>query len=69
MIDKGIAHRLIHQLAEARGEPLVKIAQPVRVALAGKAISPPIDDVIEALGKEEVIQRLRRAIKYIQGLK
>ena len=65
MIDKRMAHRLIQQLAETRGEPLVKIAQPIRVALTGKAISPPIDEVIEALGKEEVIRRLQRAIKNI----
>ena len=53
-------------MAETRGEPLVKIAQPLRVALTGKAVSPPIDEVIGALGKEEVIQRLRRAIEYIK---
>jgi glutamyl-tRNA synthetase len=65
LIDKGIAHRLIQQLAESRGEPLVKIAQPIRVALTGKASSPPIDEVIEILGKEEVIRRLQLAIKKI----
>jgi glutamyl-tRNA synthetase len=69
MIDKGMVHRVIQQLAETRGEPLVKIAQPVRVALAGKTVSPPIDEVIEALGKEEVIRRLQRAIEYIQRSK
>jgi glutamyl-tRNA synthetase len=67
VIDKGTVHHLIQQMAETRGEPLVKIAQPLRVALTGKAVSPPIDEVIEALGKEEVIRRLRRAIEYIQG--
>ena len=36
----------------------MKIAQPIRVALTGKTVSPPIDEVMEALGKEEVIQRL-----------
>jgi glutamyl-tRNA synthetase len=65
MIDKGMAHRLIQQLAEIRGEPLVKIAQPIRVALAGRTASPPIDEVMEVLGKEEVIKRIQRAIKKI----
>jgi glutamyl-tRNA synthetase len=68
VLDKGSGHRLIQQLAEARGVPLVKIAQPIRVALTGKTASPPIDEVLEALGKEEVIQRLRRAIEYIQRM-
>ena len=67
VLEKGHVHRLIQQLAEAQGVPLVKIAQPIRVALTGKTASPPIDEVIEALGKEEVIQRLRRTIKYIEG--
>ncbi len=66
MVNKDVAHHLIQQLAEIRGELLVKIAQPVRVALTGKAVSPPIDEVIDALGKEEVIRRLRRATEYIQ---
>jgi len=67
VLEKERVHRLIQQLAETQGVPLVKIAQPIRVALTGKTASPPIDEVIEALGKEEVIQRLRRAIKYIEG--
>jgi glutamyl-tRNA synthetase len=68
ILDKGTYHRLIQQLAEVRGVPLVKIAQPVRVALTGKTVSPPIDEVMEALGKDEVIKRLKRAIEYIRTL-
>jgi glutamyl-tRNA synthetase len=64
-LEKENVHRLIQQLAEARGETLVKIAQPIRVALTGKTVSPPIDEVIEVLGKTEVIKRLQRAIEYI----
>lgn len=66
ILDRGSSHRLIQQLAETRGEPLVKIAQPIRVALTGKTISPPIDEVIGILGREVVVQRLQRAIAYIQ---
>ncbi len=62
-------HRLVQQLAEARGEPLVKIAQPIRVALTGKIVSPPIDEVIEVLGRTAVIKRLQRAIEYIEKSK
>jgi glutamyl-tRNA synthetase len=66
VLDKEKNHRLIQEMAEAREEPLVKIAQPIRVALTGKTVSPPIDEVMEALGKEEVIKRLRRAMDYIE---
>jgi glutamyl-tRNA synthetase len=67
ILDKGTGHRLVQELADRRGEPLVKIAQPLRVALTGKTVSPPIDEVMEALGKEEVIKRLRKAIAYIKA--
>ena len=65
-LDKGKVHQHIQQLADDRGEPLVKIAQPIRVALTGKTVSPPIDEVVEILGREVVIQRLQRAIEYIK---
>jgi len=67
VIDKGMAHRLIQQCAEMRGEPLVKVAQPLRVALTGKTASPPIDEVMDVLGKATVIKRLQKAIEYIEG--
>ena len=59
-------HGQIQRLAETRGEPLVKIAQPLRVALTGKTVSPPIDEVIEILGRSAVIKRLRRAVESIE---
>jgi glutamyl-tRNA synthetase len=65
ILQKENVHRLIQELAETRGEPLVKIAQPIRVALTGKTVSPPINEVMEALGKTEVIKRLQRAIEKI----
>jgi glutamyl-tRNA synthetase len=65
-LDKERCHLLIQQLAETGGVPLVKVAQPLRVALTGKTVSPPIDEVMGILGQEVVIQRLQRAIEYIQ---
>jgi glutamyl-tRNA synthetase len=44
---------------------LGNLAQPVRVALTGKAESPGIFEVIEILGKEKVLKRLEKAIKEI----
>ncbi len=65
ILDRASSHRLIHQLSEERGEPLVKIAQPLRVALTGKMASPPLDEVMEILGKEKVVQRIQIAIDHI----
>ncbi len=43
-----------------------KIAQPVRVALTGTTVSPGIFEVIETLGKETVVSRLREAAKFAE---
>ncbi len=67
VLTRAFSHRIIQRLSESRGEPLVKIAQPLRVALTGRAVSPPLDEVMEALGRERVIQRLQRAMQLIGG--
>lgn len=41
------------------------IAQPVRVALTGRTVSPGIDEVMATLGKERVLKRIKAAIAYI----
>ncbi len=64
-ISKESFHQFIKKLAEEKGEPLLRIAQPLRVALTGKTVSPPIDEVIEVLGRDRVIERLKNAIDYI----
>jgi glutamyl/glutaminyl-tRNA synthetase len=43
------------------GEHLGKFAQPIRVALTGTAVSPPIFDVLEILGRDESLARIARA--------
>jgi glutamyl-tRNA synthetase len=43
-----------------------KVAQPVRVALTGKTVSPGIFEMILALGKEKVISRLYDAVQWIE---
>ena len=48
------------------GLKLGKIAQPVRVALTGRTASPGIFEIIAILGKERVIPRLKKAIRFIE---
>ncbi|MEM5788864.1 MAG: glutamate--tRNA ligase [Syntrophobacteraceae bacterium] len=45
---------------------LRKIAQPVRVALTGTTISPGLFEIIEVLGKEAVLKRLRRGMERME---
>jgi glutamyl-tRNA synthetase len=59
-------HTAVNGLAEALGLKLGKIAQPLRVAVAGRAVSPPIDQTLALLGREQTLKRLDRALAHIR---
>jgi glutamyl/glutaminyl-tRNA synthetase len=42
-----------------QGYTMNQIAQPLRVAIAGKAVTPPIGETLVLLGKEETLLRIR----------
>ncbi|OQX21803.1 MAG: glutamate--tRNA ligase [Desulfobacteraceae bacterium IS3] len=54
------------KILESAGLKFGKIAQPVRVALTGKTVSPGIFEIIEVLGKERVLSRLKKAVQFIK---
>ncbi len=56
----------LRKMAEERGIHLKVIAQPLRVALTGKTVSPGIDDIMVTLGKERVVNRINSAIDYMK---
>lgn len=56
---------LFREVLETTGIKFGKIAQPVRVALTGETTSPGIFEMIEILGRDRVISRLKKAIKLI----
>jgi len=45
---------------------LVKLAQPLRIALVGKAASPGVFDLAAIIGKDETIKRLRTFLSVIK---
>ncbi|HXV25339.1 MAG TPA: glutamate--tRNA ligase [Alphaproteobacteria bacterium] len=47
------------ELAEASGLKLGEVAQPLRAAVTGSTVSPPIFEVLEVLGREEALGRIR----------
>ena len=51
-------HAALEALATARSVGLGKVAQPLRVAVTGNTISPPIDLTLELIGRERVLARL-----------
>jgi glutamyl-tRNA synthetase len=62
-IDEKGLEEIFRDLAAAKNLKLGAIAQAVRVALTGKAVSPGIYEVMRILGKEEVLKRISRAVK------
>jgi glutamyl-tRNA synthetase len=58
-------HDLISATAESLGQKMGAVAQPLRVAVCGTTISPPIDLTVEILGKEKTLDRVRAAIAWI----
>jgi glutamyl-tRNA synthetase len=57
-------HTAIMGVATEKGVGLGKAAQPVRVAVSGGTVSPPIDVTLEILGRDTTITRLERAIAH-----
>jgi glutamyl-tRNA synthetase len=57
-----VLHALVQSFAESRSLGLGKVAQPLRVALTGGTISPPIDATLALLGRERVLARLQAAL-------
>ena len=52
----------VRAFADDTGRKLGKVAQPLRAALTGKSTSPGIFDVLDVLGKEESLGRIRDQI-------
>jgi glutamyl-tRNA synthetase len=51
---------------EKTGLKLGKIAQPVRVALTGRTASPGIFEIIAIIGKQRVVDRLKKSLQFIE---
>ncbi|MBA4389589.1 MAG: glutamate--tRNA ligase [Syntrophus sp. (in: bacteria)] len=65
-LDEGKPKELIEGLVGKYNTKPVNIIQPIRVALAGKTVTPGIFEVINILGKESVEKRLKKAIESIR---
>lgn len=63
-----ILHDTVVRVAEQLGLGLGKVAQPLRVAVLGTAVSPGIDVTLMLLGKQKTHARIRRAIDFISNL-
>ena len=57
-------HEAVNQTATELSVGMGKVAQPIRVAVTGTAVSPPIDVTLEALGRATTLRRLDDAMRY-----
>ena len=55
----------IKQYGEAEGLGLGQVAQPIRVALSGTTVSPPIFQSLEFLGRDRALNRIDRCLKSV----
>ena len=60
-------HEAIMDVARENNAGMGKVAQPVRVAVSGGAVSPPIDVTLQVLGREATLDRLGRAITFARN--
>jgi glutamyl-tRNA synthetase len=54
---------MLRQLAEEKQAGLGKVAQPLRVAITGATISPPIFDAVKLLGLDRTLRRIHQTIE------
>ena len=55
----------IRAVAEEHEIGLGKLGQPIRVAVTGGPVSPPIDVTVALVGRDRTLARLRRAIEIV----
>lgn len=63
--DAASVHSVIVRTGENLGLKMGKVAQPVRVAVSGGPVSPPIDVTLALLGQQTTLARLDKAMRYL----
>ncbi len=58
---------MLRGLAQEKQVGLGKVAQPLRVAICGTTISPPIFDSVQMLGKESTLVRIDNTIRAVKA--
>lgn len=55
----------IHQFAESKGLGMGKVMMPLRLALVGELKGPDVPEILEVLGLDESVARIRNAVNNI----
>jgi glutamyl-tRNA synthetase len=60
-------HEQVEQVSAELELKMGKVAQPLRVAVVGRAASPGIDTTLYLVGREAALRRIDRALAYIEA--
>jgi len=59
-------HQAVHDVSAELDLKMGKVAQPLRVAVVGRAASPGIDVTLHLVGRDATLRRIDRALDYIK---
>ncbi|MCA1709473.1 MAG: glutamate--tRNA ligase, partial [Actinobacteria bacterium] len=59
--EAGDLHRATLAVAERHGLKLAKAQAPIRVAVTGRSVGPPLFESLQALGRAPALERLQAA--------
>lgn len=61
-----VLHQVVKDVSEALVMKMGKVAQPLRVAVVGRAASPGIDVTLHLVGKDACLRRIDKALAFIR---
>src|SRR5690606_34609956 len=65
--DAATIHALIESHAAETGRGMGDVAQPLRVAVSGTSVSPPIHDTLAILGKDATLRRIELCLDKVKS--
>jgi len=65
--EEAAIERAVQGLLDSQGWEMKHIAQPARVSLTGKKISPGLFEMLAVLGRDKAIDRLRTGVRIARG--
>jgi glutamyl-tRNA synthetase len=67
VLDASLVESCFKSLAESKSISTGKLIHPSRLAVSGTSVGPGLYEMMELLGKETVVRRITKAVKYIKG--
>ena len=65
---KETIDEIFKRVLDRFGIKLKAVAQPVRLAITGRTVSPGLHEILLLTGKEESVRRIKKAVEFIKSL-